>query len=133
VDPVPFAVGSAGAFAVVAAERASGFGRDRSFYPTVLAVIAVLYVLFGVEDGVPGVIAAETAVAGAFVAVAVVAFRRRSATLLAAGFAAHGAFDLVHPAVLPASDAVPTWWTAFCLGVDGPLAVWVLGRWGVAR
>jgi len=84
VDPVPFAVGSAGAFAVVAAERASGFGRDRSFYPTVLAVIAVLYVLFGVEDGVPGVIAAETAVAGAFVAVAVVAFRRRSATLLAA-------------------------------------------------
>ena len=38
--------------AVIAAfERATGFDRYRSFYPTVLVVIAPLNVLFGVADG----------------------------------------------------------------------------------
>ena len=117
------------ALGIALAAHASGFGRDRSFLPTVLVVIALLYVLFGVETGVPGVVAAESAVAFSFVAVAVVASRRRSAALLAAGLALHGVWDLAHPALLPRSDAVPVWWPAFCLGADLPLAAWAYARW----
>lgn len=101
--------------AFVASSRAGGVDRDRSFYPTVLVVIALLCVLFGVETGAPTVIAAELAMA-----------------LLALGLALHGAFDLVHPAVLPASDAAPPWWPAFCLGVNGAFALWVWTRWPAA-
>ncbi|MEM1117705.1 MAG: hypothetical protein AAGJ11_14435 [Bacteroidota bacterium] len=129
MNGVAIASGVAAAGAIVASARAAGFDRDRSFYPTVLVVIALLYVLFGVEDGAASVVAAETAVALGFVAVAVVAFHRRSPVLLAAGLALHGLWDVTHPAILPASDAVPAWWPAFCLGVDLPLAAWVYARW----
>ncbi|MEM1043596.1 MAG: hypothetical protein AAGI91_13315 [Bacteroidota bacterium] len=129
MDPVPFTAGIVVALATIAAGRVSGFDRDRSFYPTVLAVIALLYVLFGVESGAPAVVSAESVVAFAFVAVAVLAVRRRSALLLAAGLALHGLWDLAHPALLPASDAVPGWWPAFCFGVDLPLAAWAYARW----
>ena len=50
---------------------------------------------------------------GVVATVAVVAFRRRSPVLLAAGLALHGLWDVAHPALLPASDAVPTWWPTF--------------------
>jgi hypothetical protein len=126
---IALASGVAAAVAIIASGRAVGFGRDHSFYPTVLVVIALLYVLFGVEDGAPSVIAAETAVALAFVAVAVVSFQRPSPVLLAVGLALHGLWDIAHPAILPSSDAVPAWWPAFCLGVDLPLAAWVMVRW----
>jgi hypothetical protein len=63
-------------------------------------------------------VAVASGVAGAIVASA-------RAALLAAGLALHGLWDVAHPALLPASDAVP----AFCLGVDLPLAVWVYLRW----
>ncbi len=129
MDLVALASGVATAAVLAAFARATGFDRDRSFYPTVLVVIALLYVLFGVEDGAISVVAAETAVALAFVAVAVVAFHRRSPTLLAVGLALHGVWDAAHPALLPASDAVPDWWPAFCLGVDLPLAAWAYVRW----
>lgn len=126
MDLVALASGVATAAVIAAFARATGFDRDRSFYPTILVVIALLYVLFGVEKGAPAVVAAETAAALAFVAVAVVAFRRCSPALLAIGLALHGLWDVAHPALLPASDAVPTWWPAFCLGVDLPLAGWVV-------
>ncbi len=125
----PFIIGLFAAVAIVVSGRAAGFDGDRSFLPTVLVVIALLYVLFGVEDGAPTVVVAETAVALAFVVVAVVAFRRRSPALLAAGLALHGIWDLAHPALLSSSDAVPVWWPAFCLGVDIPLAAWAFARW----
>ena len=115
------ASGVATAAVIAAFARTTGFDRDRSFYPAVLVVIALLYVLFGVEDGATSVVAAETTAALAFVAVAVIAFRRRSPALLALGLALHGAWDLAHPAIPPASDAVPIWWPASCLGVDLPL------------
>ena len=123
------AVGLVGAVALVVSARLSGFDRDRSFYPTVLCTIALLYVLFGVQAGGATVIAVETAVAFVFVAAAVVAHRRGSAALLAAGLAAHGLWDLVHGHVLPASGAVPPWWGPFCLGVDVALAAFVALRW----
>ena len=129
MDLVALASGVATAAVIVAFARTTGFDRDRSFYPTVLVVIALLYVLFGVEEGDLSVVAAETAVALVFVATAIVAFHRRSPMLLAAGLALHGVWDAAHPALLPSSDAIPTWWPAFCLGVDLPLAAWAYVRW----
>lgn len=129
MSPVALASGVAAAVAVAASARASRFDRDRAFYPTVLVVIALLYVLFGVEDGAASVVAAESGVALVFVALAVVAYRRGSPALLAIGLAAHGLWDVAHPALLPTSDAVPTWWPAFCLGVDMPLSAWVYVQW----
>ena len=122
-------IGVAAAVLIVTAGRASRFDRDRSLYPTTLVVIALLYVLFGVQSGAPVAVAAESAVALAFVGLAVVAFRRRSAVVLAAGLALHGFWDLAHPMLLPISDAVPSWWPAFCLGVDVALAAFVFVRW----
>ncbi|GAB5550206.1 MAG: hypothetical protein SangKO_099660 [Sandaracinaceae bacterium] len=129
MTPAALASGIATAAIIAAFARATGFDRDRSFYPTVLVVITLLYVLFGVEDGAAFVIATETGVALAFVAVAVVAFRWQSPALLAVGLALHGIWDVAHPALLPESDAVPVWWPAFCLGVDLPLAAWIYLRW----
>jgi len=129
MDWIALASGVGAAVVLVASGRAAGFDSDRSFYPTVLVVIALLYVLFGVEDGAAFVITAETVVALAFAAVAVVAFRRQSPALLAVGLALHGIWDVAHPALLLESDAVPVWWPAFCLGVDLPLAAWIYLRW----
>ena len=126
---LPLLAGIAAAALLAASARATAFDRDRSFYPTVLCAIALLYVLFGVESASSSVAAVELVVALGFVAVAVVAHRRASAVLLAGGLAAHGLWDLGHPALLPASDAVPVWWPAFCLGVDLPLALFVLVTW----
>ncbi|HIG75222.1 MAG TPA: hypothetical protein EYQ24_11790 [Bacteroidetes bacterium] len=126
---IAFGSGLLAALAVIVAARASGFDRGRSFYPTVLVVIALLYVLFGVESGAAEAVAAETVVALSFIALAVVAFRRRSFALLAVGLALHGLWDIAHPFVLPESDGVPTWWPAFCLGVDLPLAAWAFWAW----
>ena len=125
---IAFVAGLLLAALVVLAARAVGFDGDRSFYPALLVFIALLYVLFGVQAGTLPVIAAETAVALAFSGVAILAYRRTSNLLLAAGYAAHGVWDLAHPALLPGSDAVPPWWPAFCLGVDLAIAGYLVVR-----
>ena len=100
--PVLVFIGLAGATVNGGAGRLSRFDRDGSFYPTVLAVIAFLYVLLGVEAGAAPIVAAEQAVALAFATVAIVTYRRGSAALLAAGLAAHRLWDLAHDRALPA-------------------------------
>ena len=125
---IAFVAGLILAALVVLAARTVGFDGDRSFYPALLVFIALLYVLFGVQAGTLPVIAAETAVALAFSGVAILAYRRTSNLLLAAGYAAHGVWDLSHHALLPGSDAVPLWWPAFCLGVDLAIAGYLVVR-----
>ena len=78
---------------VVLAARVVGFEGDRSFYLALLVFIALLYVLFGVQASTLPIIAAETAVALTFSGVAVLAYRRTSDLLLAAGYAMHGVWD----------------------------------------
>ena len=119
-------VGLALAAALVGAARSVGFDRDPAFYPVVLIVIAFLYVLFAVEDGRPRVVVWEAAVAAAFVAAAILGYKG-TGWWLVAGYALHGVYDVLHGGAA-ANGGVPPWWGAFCLGVDGAVAVHLIGR-----
>lgn len=101
------------------------------FYSTVLIVIALVYVLFAVMAGHRSTITAESAIAAVFVVLAVAGAqweRSRAAGLLVAlGLVAHGAYDLVHNALI-ANAIVPSWWPVFCGVVDVVLGGWLGSR-----
>jgi len=84
-------------------------------YALGLAVIAAIYIGFAVADGRAFVIAAESAVATAFVVVAAAAITG-SPWLLVVGLAGHGVKDLwQHRRQFVANTR---WWPPFCLVVD---------------
>ena len=122
---VAILTGVALAAVLVGAARSVGFDGDPAFYPVVLIVIALLYVLFAVEDGRPQTVAWEIAVAAVFVAASVLGYKQ-TAWWLVAGYALHGGYDVLHGGV-PANSGVPAWWGEFCLGVDGAVAVYLVG------
>lgn len=101
---------------VMAFGRIVGFDRDRAFYPVVLIVTASYYVLFATIGGVPSDLLIELVPFVAFTAAAVWSFRA-GVWIAAAGFAAHGAYDLVHP-FFASGRGMPDWWPAFCLAID---------------
>lgn len=93
-----------------------GFDRERGFYPVVLVVIASYYALFAVMGGAMGALAVEVVIMVAFVALAVIGFRR-APWLVVAGLAGHGVLDMVHPHLV-ANPGVPAWWPMFCMAFD---------------
>lgn len=110
------------AIALALFARLTNFDKDRSFYPTVLIVIASYYVLFAfmAEEAILTELVAATAfsliaLTGAF----------RWAPLVGLGIMLHGVFDLIHHQLI-ANSGVPEWWPAFCGGVDIVLGTWVL-------
>jgi hypothetical protein len=103
--------------------RVVGLDRDRAFYPTVLAVIAVLYDLFAVMGGSTRALLLELAVGSLFLVAVAVGFRR-SLWIVAAGLFAHGVYDFLHP-FLFANPGVPAFWPAFCAGYDVAAAAWL--------
>src|SRR6185503_1448632 len=109
-------VGVVLAVAVGVFATASGFDRDRAFYPTVTIVVASFYVLFAVMGGSTRALVPECAIAGAFVVAAVVGFRT-SLWIVAAALAGHGALDMVHGAIV-SNPGVPAWWPSFCAAYD---------------
>jgi len=111
-----YAVGIMLALVVASFATLVGFDRDRAFYPTVLVVIALYYVLFAVMSGSVHAVLVESAVMMVFAAVAVLGFRG-SLWIVAAGLAGHGVFDAVH-GFLITNSGVPVWWPAFCLAFD---------------
>jgi hypothetical protein len=109
--------------------RLTRFDRDRAFYPTVLVVIALYYILFAVMGGSPHALRLESIQLAVFAIVAVVGFRS-NLWWAVGGLAGHGIFDVVH-GTLVANPGVPAWWPGFCLAADGVLAVilaWLLSR-----
>lgn len=96
--------------------RWAGLDRDRGFYPTVLIVVALYYVLFAVMGGSTRALVIESVVMAAFAAFAVAGLRR-SLWLVAAALAGHGVMDFFH-AALVTNPGVPEWWPGFCLGYD---------------
>ena len=94
----------------------TGLDRDRAFYPTVMIVIAFLYVLFAAMGASMGIIIVESLIGALFIALAVFGFRS-SLWLVVAALAAHGLFDLVHGHVI-ANPGVPEWWPYFCMAYD---------------
>ena len=104
------------ALLVAAFARLTGFDRDRSFYPTVLVVIASYYVLFALMGGSTRALILESMVMTPFAAFAVAGFKR-SSWLVVAALAAHGVMDFFHGQIVT-NPGVPEWWPAFCGAYD---------------
>lgn len=93
-----------------------GLDRERGFYPVVLVVIASYYVLFAVMGGAMGALAVEVGIMVAFVALAVIGFRK-APWLVVTALAGHGVLDMVHPQLVT-NPGVPAWWPTFCMAFD---------------
>jgi len=107
-----------------------GFDRDRVFYPTLVTVIATYYILFAVIGSSMRALVLESLIAGAFLALAVVGFKK-NLWLIVAALAAHGVFDFLHRLFIQ-NPGVPSWWPRFCFSFDvlagGFLAMLLLRR-----
>jgi predicted secreted protein len=113
---LPFVIGIVASAGVALFARTVGLDRDRAFYPTVMIVIALYYVLFAVMAGSIQTVLAESVVMVGFVAAAVAGFKS-SPWIVAAALAAHGVFDAFHGQVID-NPGVPAWWPAWCFAYD---------------
>ena len=112
------------AVGIAALGKFTRFDEERSFYSTVLIIIASYYVLFAVLGGSGHALVWELVIAVAFSAVAIVGALFLP-TLVGTGIIAHGLFDLVHDVVIE-NSGVPTWWPSFCASIDVLLGLWVM-------
>ena len=126
-----YLVGVLVAVGVAGLATVTGLDRGRSFYPTVLIVVASYYVLFAAMGGSTRALEVESAVGAGFLALALLGFRSNM-WLVAAGIAGHGLFDIVHH-LLIANPGVPVWWPGFCATVDLILGGWLAVRLWKAR
>jgi hypothetical protein len=111
-----YAAGVLLAIAVGLFASLSGFDKERSFYATVLIVIATYYLLFAAMAKSADALVAEALPVMLFAAAAVFGFRR-TPWIVAAALALHGVFDLIHHNVIT-NPGVPAWWPGFCLAFD---------------
>lgn len=124
---MPYVIGIVLAVGAAAHARHVGFDRHRAFYPTVLMVIALFYVVFAAMSRSMHAVVVESVVMTAF-AVAAIAGFKSSAWIIVVALAGHGIFDALHDRIVE-NAGVPAWWPAFCLAYDvgaaGCLA-WIL-------
>ena len=121
---IPVVVGVLLAVGVAALGKFTRFDEDRSFYSTVLVIIASYYVLFAVLGGSGHALVWELVVAVVFSSAAIIG-ALYVPMLVGIGITAHGLFDLVHDVVIE-NSGVPTWWPAFCGSIDVALGLWVI-------
>jgi hypothetical protein len=107
----------------------AGMDRDRSLYPVMMIVIALLYCLFAVLGGSTQALTLESAIGLIFIASAVAGFKT-TLWFTVAGIAGHGLFDLVHPRLFH-NPGVPVWWPGFCGSIDIVLGVYL--AWLITR
>src|SRR5436309_5736963 len=103
-----------------------GFDRDRSFYSTVLIVVATYYVLFAAMGATRRTLMLEIALACGFILFAVIGFKGNF-WLVAAALVGHGIFDFVRPGFI-ANPGVPHWWPGFCMAFDVIFGGWLALR-----
>ena len=89
--------------------------RPTTVYALELALIAAVYIGFGVADGRPKVVAVETVVASVFVLVAAVGVTA-SGWVLVGGLIGHGLKDMWQHRTGFVSNT--RWWPPFCAAVD---------------
>jgi hypothetical protein len=100
-----------------------GFARERSFYSTVLIVVATYYILFAVMGASGRTLVIEIAIASGFILFAVLGFKG-NLWLVAAALMGHGIFDFIRPSVI-ANPGVPHWWPGFCMAFDVIFGGWL--------
>ncbi|HEX3484253.1 MAG TPA: hypothetical protein VHT51_04285 [Micropepsaceae bacterium] len=105
---------------------ATGFDRDRAFYPVVTVIVASYYELFAIMGGSGSALGWETAGFAIFVVVAVIGFKT-NLWLIVAALAGHGLFDLIHSNLI-SDPGVPAWWPMFCLSYDMTAASYLAWR-----
>ena len=130
---MPYVIGIVLSVGVAWFARSVGFDRDRAFYPTVMIVIALYYVLFAAMSGSVQTVVVESMVMTLFAAAAVAGFKS-SLWIVALALAGHGAFGAVHGHLIE-NAGMPTWWPAWCLAYDVGAAAtlaWLLRRGLVA-
>ena len=101
---------------VIGTASVVGLGRDRSFYSTIMIVIASYYVLFAVMGGSGDTVILESLIAGGFLIASITGFRTNLWVVVAA-LVGHGLFDAVHHQFIE-NPGVPRWWPGFCLAFD---------------
>jgi hypothetical protein len=121
---IPVFVGILLAIGIAALAKFTRFDQDRSFYSTVLIIIASYYVLFAVLDGSARVLVWELVIAVIFSTVAIIGALFLP-TLVGIGIIAHGLFDLVHNVFIE-NSGLPAWWPSFCASIDVLLGLWVV-------
>ena len=104
--------------------KLTGYEKDRSFFPTLLIVIASYYLLFAILDGSVSTILIEIAIASFFIVLAIWG-SYRFPLIVGAGIALHGIFDFMY-GHLYVNNGVPVWWPAFCAGIDIPFGLWIM-------
>ena len=100
-----------------------GFARERSFYSTVLIVVATYYILFAVMGASGRILMIEIAIASGFILFAVLGFKA-NLWLVAAALMGHGIFDFFRPSLI-ANPGVPHWWPGFCMAFDVIFGGWL--------
>jgi hypothetical protein len=131
---MPYVIGIVASAGVAVFARYVGFDRDRAFYPTVVIVVALYYVLFAVMSGSVQTVVSESVVTSLFASAAVAGFKS-SAWIVVAALAGHGVFDAVHGHIIE-NAGVPGWWPAWCLAYDVGAAAglaWLLRHGLVAK
>src|SRR4026207_1120834 len=122
---MPYVIGIVLSAGVAVFARYVGFDRDRAFYPTVMIVIALYYVLFAVMSGSVQTVVIESVVMTLFAAAAgaggqlmarggagAVAGFKSSSWIVVVALAGHGVFDAVHGHIIE-NAGVPAWWPAW--------------------
>jgi hypothetical protein len=104
------------AFCVGLMATVVGMDRDRAFYPAVTMIVASFYALFAVMGASTHALFLELLVGAVFFIAAIAGFRW-SLWVAVIALAGHGAFDLVHGAVIT-NPGMPAWWPGFCSAYD---------------
>lgn len=118
-----YAIGPILGAVICLSTTALGFNRDRSFYPTVLIVVASYYGLFAIMGGSLRTLAYEAIPMAVFIGLAVAGYKR-SAWLVAAGLIGHAIFDSFHHLLIE-NSGMPVWWPGFCLSIDYTLGAFL--------
>ena len=119
---LPLLIGAGLAIVLAIGARITRSDQDRSFYPTILIVIATYYVLFAFMSG-EGIV--EEIVVASLFSIAAIAGGMALPVVVGIGILLHGVFDFLRP-ILITNSGVPAWWPAFCGGVDVLLGAWVI-------
>jgi hypothetical protein len=108
---------------------------QRVFYPLLLIIVALFYILFAAMGDSLLSLAVEAFVAGLFLLLLVAGFKKNLWFVVAA-LAGHGLFDLSHHLFIY-NPHVPPWWPGFCLafdiGASAFLAILLMSRSRSAR
>lgn len=115
-ENMEYLIGLIIALAVCIFALLTGFDRGRVFYSTVVIVVAHYYILFAAMGASRSILIAESAGAIAFIALAVIGFKK-SFWITAAALAGHGVYDLFHHLLIH-DPGVPIWWPGFCMSFD---------------